>query len=337
MNREERFINSLRSEIEIPQVVRAKADNAYAVIRGEKEATKGNKKTKGRWMKAAVAAAAAVCILAASTNQGVLAMIKSLSYDISKTLGIGKDLSPYATVVDKSMTNEEVTITLNEVILAHGELLVSTTETYADMAPVSSEYYAAVYINGRIMDKGNSGGSEQLDVHSIGSVMAYDIEGVDVTNEMDIELIYVKGEAPASSSDLKFSFKASGTELAADTKIITLDETFVMEDGSKMTAEQLAHNDVDTKIILKHIDQSENTYTIKFTGEDDLGNPVEFYMSSADGERSIMQLDRLISPELNEEAKSLNLTPYAAEMPKESGRFNEDYKQIGDSFVISLE
>ena len=39
---------------------------------------------------------------------------------------------------------------------------------------------------------------------------------------------------------------------------------------------------------------------------------------------------------LSTEAKSLTLTPYAVEFPKESGRMSDDFKPVGESFTIEL-
>ena len=70
-------------------------------------------------------------------------------------------------------------------------------------------------------------------------------------------------------------------------------------------------------------------------GEDNLGNPVSFYLSRLEGNKGKLKIDDLTG-EISEEATSLQLTPYAVAFPKESGKMSSDYEQVGDAVEIPL-
>jgi len=77
-------------------------------------------------------------------------------------------------------------------------------------------------------------------------------------------------------------------------------------------------------------------YDVKLKGIDDLGNKVEFYVSRGDKEGALFKIENIIDGNLNEKAKTLTLTPYAAKFPDKSGEMNGEYKQVGDKFTIDL-
>ena len=66
------------------------------------------------------AAAAFVLILGGSSapvRQNVYAQSRQIMESLSTLLGVEEDLSPYSTVVGKSVSKNGITVTLNEVIL----------------------------------------------------------------------------------------------------------------------------------------------------------------------------------------------------------------------------
>ncbi|NSB26861.1 DUF4179 domain-containing protein [Clostridium saccharoperbutylacetonicum] len=77
-----------------------------------------------------IAAAAIVVVLTGmsfgNTRAYALAKINLVSESISSVLGIEKNLEDYNTVVNKAITDNGVTVKLNEVILDDNELLIST-------------------------------------------------------------------------------------------------------------------------------------------------------------------------------------------------------------------
>ena len=81
-----------------------------------------SRRVSRRSRKKYVAAAAIVCILGGSllfppAQFIAYAGMKTVTYNLSQLLGIQKDLSPYRTMVGKSISKDGYTVTLNDVVL----------------------------------------------------------------------------------------------------------------------------------------------------------------------------------------------------------------------------
>lgn len=283
----------------------------------------------------AAAACLAVCLTAIGMGPmkgEVEAAARFLSYNIQTALGVKKDLSGYENVVNQSVTKEGLTVTLNEVILDKDSLVVSITESgvLKESSPTGT-----LYINGRRMDGGASGGmrnpegSEKIRE----SVMEYDLVDVDTDGTLDIELELSDIEGN-SASVWEFSFTATGSQLSADTREIALDAGFELPDGSRVSLTSMTINDLGQKIYF-NLAGRDKSYDLKLTGEDNLGNPVEFYLSRGTKEGGRLNLDKL-SSSLSEEASGITLTPYAVEFPEKSGKLSDDWEQAGEAFTISI-
>ena len=299
------------------------------------------RKKKHRVRKTAAAAACAAVVLGAvgitMFSDQVYAQIKAVSYDIASFLGIKKDLDPYKTVVSKSVTKEGLTVTLNEVILDKDELVISVTQTSEDGYPTEKSQAEAsldafLYINGREASGSASGGARKISEDTIESVINCDVKNLNMDEKYDIELkFYRQGDFDTA---WEFAFSTSGEELAAHTREIPLDDSFELPDGSTISLNTYTSNDMGQKIYFSS-DRKRIEYDIMLKGEDNLGNPVNFYLSRLEGNKGKLKIDDLTG-EISEEATSLQLTPYAVAFPKESGKMSSDYEQVGDAVEIPL-
>eukprot|EP00831_Metopus_contortus_P012535 TRINITY_DN15040_c0_g1_i5.p1 TRINITY_DN15040_c0_g1~~TRINITY_DN15040_c0_g1_i5.p1 ORF type:complete len:138 (-),score=32.45 TRINITY_DN15040_c0_g1_i5:78-491(-) len=99
------------------------------------------------------------------TNAGAQVLLK-FSQDISSFLGIEKSLDDYKTVIKKAVTDNGITVQLNEVILDDNELIISTNIT-SDKVLNENETYDTekdIYINGKkVKFIGESGGAQKVD------------------------------------------------------------------------------------------------------------------------------------------------------------------------------
>jgi len=335
MNRgEELFKAAVQEPIEVSAVVKKKVLESFSQIRNEKKS-----RVNVRFVKIASAVSLIALILVGSFSSAVYAGFKAISYNISTALGISGELKPYTTVINQSVLDDNVTITLNEVILSGNELIVSTTETYAEKLAENgySEYSAEVYVNGRRVSYAASGGSTQIDDYNIESVMTYLLEDIGFAQDLDMELIFSDGNGInfVNNSDLKFAFNTSGAELAVDTTDIEIDQTFTFEDGHQITAYRYTRSPLLDKIMIKR-DEGFN-YDLILKGEDNLGNPVSFSLSSSNDENMILKEDAVSGNNVSTEAKSLTLTLYAVKFPEQSGKLSNDFQQVGESFTIDIE
>lgn len=301
---------------------------------------KNSIKNKHIYKKAAsIAAVAVLCIGLLSTNFGSYAYagINSFFYDMASVLGIEKNLDEYKTIVNQSITKKGITVQLNEVILNDDELVVSATTTANEKLEEGWIMLSHnVYINGKNVSFGAGGSAQQLDEYTMQEVMFNDIKG-DFNGDLNVKVVFY--DPIINEKTIKgrwvFEFKTNGDELAIDTKEIPLDNNFALENEQKITLEKYTSNNLGQKIYFTS-DTKGTDYDMILKGYDDFKNEVTFYMSKNEGYNGVFKLET-IDGNLNENVKTLSLTPYAVKFPEKSGRMSHDFKKVGEEFMIDLQ
>jgi len=324
-------IDNIKVSSKLDDTIKNAVDEGYKSTAGKKN---------GRFKKVAVAAVVAVAmgitLFGTSFGTEVIANVRLAIFDIGEHLGINKDLEDYTTVVNSSVSKEGITVQLNEVILDKDEIIVSTT-TKSDGGLGESGnllLFGDIYINGRRISSGSSGGSKQIDEYTMESVLGYQLDKELPEGDLNIEIRYNDALIPnvkESKGPWKFEFKANGNALAQNTNSVELNNSFTLENGQKVILNEYRSNDIGQKIYYS-VENKDKPYDIELRGYDDLGNEVRFYSSSESKVDGIIKNETTIS----EEAKLLTLTPYAVALPEESGRMSNDYKQVGEEFIIEI-
>lgn len=259
--------------------------------------------------------------------------MEQLTYRIGTFLGIDKNLSPYEQIVNQSITDHGITMTLNSVVLDENELTVSTTETYEDSSEaMKGSITGNVYVNGVSASDGAGGGSRSIDEHTTETVMTYHLDHIDTSRNLDIIIRFRGYEAVRGSWEFKFN--ADGKQLLIDTATVHLKHQYQLPDGSTITLTRYTSNAMGQKIYYT-TDGNKNDYDMILKGTDDLGNAVSFYVSSSDKKGGKFVIDNL-DGNLNDDATALTLTPYAVKMPETSGKMSDDYQPAGESFTFEL-
>ena len=300
-------------------------------------------KKKGHRSVFAGTACAAIAVLIIGNTafaDEVHAAAKSIEWQIGNFLGIDKELQDYVTVLNTSQTDKGYTITLNEVILDENELIVSST--IKSEKPIDDRNFmtfADVYVNGRNASGSAGGAEKRLDDYTMESVIKYGLENVDTDGKLDFEIHYNQMglEENAVMCNLVFRFTTDGSALAIDTRHVPMDVSYVLPNGTTIKLTEFTSNNLDEKIYFEIPDISKMNgveYDMQLEGKDDLGNKVEFYMSSMNGEKGTGCFNS--SDPINENAKSIKLKPYAVKFPETSGRLSNDFKPVGDEFTIEL-
>ena len=268
---------------------------------------------KHTWKKYAAAAAAFIILLGGSSapvRQNVYAQSQQIMESLSTLLGTKEDLSPYSTVVGKSISKNGITITLNEVILDGHSLIISYKTKIKDSSVLKKSNIKTITELPIDIDLTIAG--EPI-VESVG-ICSTPIDKLTSISESEIQLndssiLSEKADFTINFSTLdksntsigKLKFAASGKELNAKTTNVALNHSFTLPNKTKITLKNYRRLSGD--IILK--------------GKDDLGNPVEFYLDTADGTNGTFTVDRMtgyISPK----ATCLTLTPYYNDFPLSS-------------------
>ena len=293
-----------------------------------------------RWIRYA-AAAAVLCAVVAGTVMGPLrysayAGMKAVAYDLSQALGISKDLEPYKTVVGSTISKAGYAVTLNEVVLDEESMYIAYTLTVPEKMETEEDEMSyhddmTVYINGRMVSLAGSGGTVKADDYNLVSDWKKELPDIDTTQDIDMEIqCSVNGEKIGT-----FSFTATGEELALDTLTVPLDETVTLPDGSQVTFERYTSNVMGQNIYFTKT-SDDYDYDLMLKGEDDLGNPVEFFVRYSEQKEGRMEVEAIDNGYVSDEASSITLTPYAVKMPETSGKMSSDYEPVGEAFTIQI-
>lgn len=310
------------------------------------------KKNSTKYKKSGTIAAALLMavVLFAQTSWGkaVYAATESklaeISYSISEALGIERNIAPYANVVNQVVENNDTEMKLTDVIIDKDELILSViTSTNKPVQGINFDY--DIFINGKkISNYSATGTSGPIDDSRTNFSSAYsvNIAGIDTTGNVDVKVVltnltlYTSDAGPEKvKGEWKFEFAANGSELTADTYALALDYEFNIGD-EKYTLEEFRYNPVNQKIFGKVKNRSEQSYEIDLRGMDNLGNKVEFALTSVSGEDLIFKYQNLYG-DLSDEITSITLTPYAAKLPEESGKTSDVWEQVGEEFTIHLD
>ena len=302
-----------------------------------RKSIKPKRNRKAPKIAAAVALGLAVGLFATNTGNNVLATINIISEDIASRLGIEKNLDEYKTVVNKSITKNGITIQLNEVILNGDELIVSSTlKSNEPIGEHGINSYGKIYINGKLVDTGAAGGAKAIDNYTMEETLIYDINSIHTDKDLNIKIRY--SNVSLQNNEVKgpweFEFKSSGEELALATKELDLGYSFTLESGEKIILNKYKTNDIGQKIYYTAENKAES-YDMVLRGNDDLGNPVEFYLSRGSKTDGVFK-NSSIDGNISSEAKELRLTPYAVKFPEKSGRLSNDFVKVGEEFNIDL-
>lgn len=311
----------------------------------------GKKRSYKKW--AGAACAAVILCGLAMTDAGSMAVYaagESVAYHISNFMGLDRNLQDYATVIGTSQTDNGYTIRLNEVILDQESLVVSTSVYKDGATPEEAQQLlemgiptGTVYVNGWPVLGGASGGAG-LDENgnSVGAVIRYDLDGIDTSGELDIKLIFhnISLQEGSPTGTWKFHFVADGSALAADTVTLPVNQSFTLENGVTVTLTNYTSNALGQRIYFTlegGTAQERGEYHLRLAGVDDLGRPIVFEASRINGPKGTGYMEwQILGEAISAETKLLTLTPYAAAFPKESGRMNNNYEVVGESFTLDI-
>lgn len=323
------FTGASCSDIETKRTKKKVMDKLHAKKRGR------------RWAVAACAVLGVGLLAAGPFGSQVNAGVKLASYYIGSWFGA--EVQNYEECIGEAITKDGVTVQLNSVVLDGNELTVSTTIDAGEK--VGAEAWpsidSTVYINGRVASYAGGGGVSQEDDQTFLSIMTYSLEKdmIRENEKMDMEIV-MQDMQGLHSRTWAFQFTADGAKLAADTVHIPVNQTISLPDGNEVTFTELSRNAMGDKLFFR-LSGDKLTYHLKLTGTDDMGRPIVFELRQSHGNEGYVIADPNYPMDegknvIDNEAKTLTLTPYAAEFAKESGRENDDYKETGAPFTVNL-
>lgn len=263
----------------------------------------------------------------------VSAGVKLAIVKIEDYLGVDRSLDDYKSIIEKTISKEGITIQLNEVILDSDEVIVSYTvmsqEDLGEDKDIVTD--GDVYINGKKLSNGSTGGSIKGENNTREVVLCHDVNEKIDDGELDVSIkfdeVYIGGNK--ITGPWEFNFKSSIDELNKSVECKKLNKTFTLDNGEKITFTEYRKSNVAEKIYYS-IEGKKELYALEVKGYDEQGNEVEFYNSNEKKTSGVMKKQSGNIKDSNR----LKLKLYAAKYPEKSGEMKLSYSQIGEEFTI---
>ncbi len=317
-------------------------------IRQEKQETRSNSRFPVSSGRRGVAAAAVCLVLLGPVmvfHEEAHAAVTHIAYSLRDALGLKSDISQYTEIIDTPISDKGYVVTLQEAAAAPQKLVISYTVQREDGQPVPDTFSldGALSVNGKAIHSGASGSAGFLDPENkiLGINMSYDVSDIDLSDENTYEISFSAFNSSTAEDDIGghwvFRFKADGTELFANTRIMELQNEFVLPDGRVVTLVTFSDNPLEQQLSYTISDTKGNDILLKLTATDEQGRTAVFSVSRSSGSEGCMINETLIKDgRIPADAKTVTATLYARELPKESGKEPDDYAQIGEPVTWDL-
>lgn len=188
-------------------------------------------------------------------------------------------LTDYKTIIGDSVYNHGVKVTLNEVILDEGQLLISSTfHTKLEGDDLAYNWLSDIdiYINGQEIQLGGGGGPEEITESYINYFWTADIGHIDLQGEQSFRIVFNDLTRSDSSEKINgewaFKFNASGENLLANSKKIPLQHSFTLENGQTIELEEIILTPVSSKLNYKTNNIQDQLY---FKIENEYGEEIQ--------------------------------------------------------------
>ncbi|MDQ0233203.1 DUF4179 domain-containing protein [Metabacillus malikii] len=298
-------------------------------IKAKLKSRSGNKKRI-----LAVAASLVVITILGMNTKYTLADIPIIGDALEKFVHSQEgSLSDYKTVIGESVESNGVKLTLNEIILDEGQLLISSTfHTDISDNDLAYNWYSKieVYINGKKSDLGGGGGPEGITNSAVNYFWTSDLKNIKLQDNQQIKIVFNDLERSDSKKLIKgkwsFEFTASGEKLRADKKSIPANKYFILEEGQKVTVEELILTPVSTVITYKMEGISNDLY---FRLEDQNGMKLQEFSRQLSSD---ININRFIALENN--IVKLKVIPYI--YSNEAGVDNNEVILYDEIFEIDV-
>lgn len=293
------------------------------------------KKIRTRKMrrKAAIPAVAAVVFISAlaMNSNFALADIPMIGAKLEKfVLAQQGGLADYKTILGKTVEDQGMKVTLNEVILDEGQLLIgSTFHTDLEDADLAYNWYTniEVYLDG-IELGGGGGGPEEITNSHVQYFWTQEIGPLLTNKDQRVKIVFKDLKRSDDKKELggtwSFEFMASAENLMANTTTIPIHHQFVTADGQEVEVEDLILTPVSTKLSYKVNDPTDDD--IYFKIEDDKGKELQTFFSSTGTNENY---NRFIA--IADDVQKIKLTPFIdkekGEMAMEDQSFEVDLKK----------
>lgn len=299
-------------------------------------------------------ACAMLCMLFATTcifHTEVKATLEKAATLISEMLHIKEDISNYAEVKDIPITKNNLTLTLQGVVLDKNQLLILVSRKFENKNEITDiDLSYSVKINGKDAIWKRSYFDDESNKVSGKYIMEYYLdESMKSSNPAQIEAIFTVNRTDDGSKigTYTFDFSASWEELEKDTIRTSLEQSISISDDTQLILSDFTLNSIESNIVAKCNNLSPG-YEYYLKGKDNLGNEVSYSILSYENPNVIFIEDD--DKKISMNATSVELQLYRQTLgslvsSSEDDEFiEEDFfddgsstlEKIGDKFTINF-
>jgi hypothetical protein len=226
-----------------------------------------------------------VCMTTETTQLAFAYVYQSIANIMEKN----DKVNEYTTVIGKSVTDNGITVTLNDAIVSERKLILSFN--YSDMNLLEDKEVEhttfgiggiKVYMDGNEMSiVGQEAWGQDLDEHTYNNIAEFYVGSIapEEEHEFEIAITQISETSKETSGNWTFNFAASGEAMAKDTKVIMLDNVLNNKDYS-IIFEKFVSNSYEKSLYVSYSDgagYADRGGEFDLIGYDDLGNEVRLY------------------------------------------------------------
>lgn len=288
---------------------------------------------RGRKLKVGGIAAAVMMMVIIGTNPTTLAKVPIIGSLLEDYLRVDADktLVDYKTVLGQTVKHKEVEMTLNEVLIDEGRLVInSTLHLDKNISEQSLSPFPSIYIDGEEI-VGGGGNVEKINDATYTLFSAKNTQDMDLNKKLEVKIVYK--DVAGISGKWVFEFQTSGESLFAKAKTISIDKEFSLENGQRIIVDEIVLTPASTTLHYQMLGEREHDfdYDVHFRVKDEMGKqygPTSGVTSSGNSHIRFGVLD--------EKVTELTITPFL--ISGKEGKEKTDYYEVltDEAFEVEL-
>lgn len=250
------------------------------------------------------------------------------------------DIDSYKTVIEQIVSDNGVTISLNEVVLDERQILMAYTVTQdkADFSEISFPY-TRLYINGKEIRTGGGGSHLDVDKHTRRYIESKDIDTTNMDSNLDIKIVFEKRPGSSSQDEFwngkwEFAFNTNKEKLMSNTRRIPINKTLSLPNNGTVTIKDITITPISTTInsTSECVDKERkgnNIIEVDYALYDEKGNkvsPVSIHHRNRSVDEKILGESYHRFVKLEDSVVKLKIVPYISKYSMDSN-YNKELKQ----------
>lgn len=282
---------------------------------------------------AVIALLAAGLYFGFNSNILVLADIPIIGSVIEDYVKSNKSLEDYKTIIGKTITDEGISVKLNEVLLDDNRIVLSSTFSSDKVNWENVLHpFPRVYINGKEVIEGGGGLTKKIDDSTYTFFSSIDTNKMELKGDLNIKVVFydirVKN-GDTLSGKWSFYFSANKDKLIAEVKTIPINRKLTLDSGQEITIESIRISPVSTT--LNYTMHNGEKYDTHFIVKDQDGKELQPSSGQTMSEHNFFRYETL-----DKSIAKLKITPYLTSGYE--GEKKTDYHKVleDEAFEIDI-